>query len=344
VSYSVQLDEIARDEWCGIAAGFADYNYCQTWDYAALRAQETGSRSSHAVVRDGNNVVALVECRVKEVPVLGGGIAYASGGPLWRRGGAEEEGNLTAILAALREAYVRELGLLLRLEPYVPADRTEATVAAFGEGGYAAVTPEDPYRTLVLDLRPDLEQLRKGLRQKWRNCLNKSEKQGLESRCGCDMALFDEFAALYEELVARKGFKDSLGADFYRRVQEALPDAEKFLVMLACDGSGPVAGHVASMLGDTCVYLLGASNEKGLKSNASYLLQWAVCQEAKERGIARYDLGGIDPDGNPGVYRFKNGLSGEEVTNPGPFEAAPGWAKRAVVRTVETLYRKLRGR
>jgi hypothetical protein len=53
-----------------------------------------------------------------------------------------------------------------------------------------------------------------------------------------------------------------------------------------------------------------------------------------------YDLGGIDPVGNPGVAMFKHRTNGLDVTAAGPFEMAPdgvrgrvaGWAERAYLR------------
>ena len=102
-----------------------------------------------------------------------------------------------------------------------------------------------------------------------------------------------------------------------------------------------MAGHVASLLGDTSVYLLGATLEAGLKAKASYLLQWNAILEAKKRGLSWYDLGGIDPEGNPGVYHFKKGLGGLEVCAAGPFEMAPGASTALVLRAGEWLYRAL---
>ena len=72
----------------------------------------------------------------------------------------------------------------------------------------------------------------------------------------------------------------------------------------------PVAGLVASAMGDSAIYLLGATSDAGLNSKGAYLLQWTLIPWLKERGVKSYDLGGIDPEGNPGVYHFKRGLSG----------------------------------
>ncbi len=79
-----------------------------------------------------------------------------------------------------------------------------------------------------------------------------------------------------------------------------------------------------------------------MASKASYLLQWHTIQQARQRGCRWYDLGGIDPLGNPGVYHFKQGLGGQDVCAPGPFELRPAGLRRHIVRTGEWVYRSAR--
>jgi lipid II:glycine glycyltransferase (peptidoglycan interpeptide bridge formation enzyme) len=74
-----------------------------------------------------------------------------------------------------------------------------------------------------------------------------------------------------------------------------------------------MSGLVGTAMGDTGIYLLGATSDAGMKSKGSYLLQWQMMQQLKARGCRWYDLGGINPDRNPGVYHFKQGLGGQEV-------------------------------
>ena len=57
-----------------------------------------------------------------------------------------------------------------------------------------------------------------------------------------------------------------------------------------------------------------------------------------------YDLGGIDPAENEGVYRFKARMSGIDVTAPGPFELLPDGARAWVTRAAERVYRAVRRR
>ena len=156
------------------------------------------------------------------------------------------------------------------------------------------------------------------------------------------MELMETFCELYRQLRLRKTFDVDQDEVFFSQVQAQLSESEKLFIRIAKHDGTPVAGHVSSMLGDTCVYLLGASNQQALDLNASYLLQWHTIVEAKRRGLKWYDLGGIDPQGNPGVFRFKQRMGGEEVSFPGPFEAAPGGLARLWVRGGEQAYRWLR--
>jgi len=334
---------MSRDDWTALVAPFGDHNFCQMWDYSAARAEDTGSVSSHIAVFDGDRAVMMSECRIKKLPLFPAGVAFASGGPLMRLKNASAADMREAIECIKRE-YVSRRGLVLRLAPRALVDDAAALRALFAQCGFEETGGPEAYHTVVLDLVAELPDIRKGLKQKWRNSLNRSEKEGLTLRAGSDDALFRDFSALYGELLDRKGFDVPLGAAFYNRLQKALPDQEKLDATIAYKKGKPVAGHVASMLGDTCVYLLGASNEEGLATKAAYLLQWSVVEEAKRRGMRWYDLGGIDPEGNPGVCHFKGGLGGREITVPGPFEAAPSRARKRFVDMAQNVYKRVHNR
>ena len=150
---------------------------------------------------------------------------------------------------------------------------------------------------------------------------------------------------LYRALTHRKEFDVDLTPEFYLQSQKKLAEYERFIITLVYEGGQPVAGHVASFLGDTCVYLLGATNEAGLKNKSAYLAQWSVIHKAKERGCRFYDLGGIDPENNPGVHHFKKGLGGvdrSEYRRRGRLNTLPDSYRRALVVSGEKVYRLIR--
>jgi CelD/BcsL family acetyltransferase involved in cellulose biosynthesis len=340
---AASIEPLSRECWLEHARPFRDHNYRQAWAFAVACAERVGATSEHVAIRSGTELLGVSDVRVRILPWIRGGIAYVNGGPLVRRGGAGDLDNLSRALAALRAEYVERRGLVLRVRPALGEPGWNAeTDRVFHEIGFSEPRVEEVYRTLRLDLTPPLEVLRQGLAQKWRNCLNKAERSDLELVSGTGPDLLERFSAAFRGFIARKGFDVDLDADFHGRVQEAHLPEERYVTTLAYHEGELAAGHVASYLGDTAVYLLGASEEAGRRTNASYALQWNAIVEARERGLIAYDLGGIDPEENPGVHRFKKGLGGAEASVAAYQLASRGLQGRLPL-AAERLYRAVRG-
>jgi lipid II:glycine glycyltransferase (peptidoglycan interpeptide bridge formation enzyme) len=125
---------------------------------------------------------------------------------------------------------------------------------------------------------------------------------------------------------------------------QALLPTEHQMKVLICEEHGvPVAGLVASAIGRTGVYLLGATNEQGMKSKGAYLLQWRMMQWLKQSGAEFYDLGGVNPERNPGVYHFKSGMGGDDVRYITPMVAC-GSTVSALMAGAWKLARRLQSR
>ncbi len=338
---TITIQPVERGEWRTLVPAFRDYNYRQLWDFGVACARRVGAVSEHVAIRRDNEVIGLADVRIKHIPLMGTGVAYVNGGPLVRSvDPSSDSQRLRTVLARLADHYGKSRKLVLRIQPPPVADDwNDVQRKIFQDSGYDNHGRRDPYRTIILDICPPLEVLRKRLDQKWRNCLNNAEKRRLAVKIGSDENLFSTFLHLYHEMTARKHFHVDLPPEFYLQVQKELSDQERFLVSIIYENDQPIAGHVSSILGCTCVYLLGATTDVGLKSRAAYLVQWSVIQAAKDKGCHWYDLGGIDPEGNPGVYHFKKGMGGIDVTAPGPFEVAPNFWSGAAVGAGERLYR-----
>jgi CelD/BcsL family acetyltransferase involved in cellulose biosynthesis len=340
----VQCTPVDIGRWRELAGAFADYNYRQVWGFGQACAARRGAVSEHVAVTCGADVVALADVRIKRSPLWRVGIAYVNAGPLVRRDGQGDPQRLALALEALHHTYVEQRRLLLRLAPSAgPPEWNAQQQEVFTSAGFEQ-SGGPRHRTILIDLGPSPAELRKCLNAKWRNDLHRAEHEGLTVRSGRDEALFAAFCRLYDELVERKEFTVDLEPTFYAGLQTRLAENEKFEISLAEMSGEPVAGHVAALHGDTAVYLLGASSTAGLKTRASFLLQWEVLMRARSRGFRWYDLGGIDPQTNPGVYRFKRRMGGVEVTAAGPFEAAPGELRRLIVRGGERVYRVMHAR
>lgn len=338
---NTRIEPVARDEWTREAPRFSDYSYRQSWAYGEALAERRRAASVHVAIRRGNDLLGLVDVRVKKAPLGLGGMAYVSWGPLAQTGEPDDLERLVQCMEALRVEFVKRRRLLLRvdLQPSLrQADWSDRTAEWLGTAGFSRAARLPIERTFLLYLDQPLKELRSRLAQKWRNCLNRAERNGLTVRHGSHRQIFGEFCSLFSRFRQQKTFNVDLDAAFFMKVHDRMEPSARFDVALAEKDGQVVAGHVASMLGDTCVYLLGATEKAGLETKASYLLQWHVITKAKERGLRWYDLGGIDPVGNYGVFHFKRGLGGIEVSSPGPFEVAPSGPSGKLIRAAETLY------
>jgi lipid II:glycine glycyltransferase (peptidoglycan interpeptide bridge formation enzyme) len=187
---------------------------------------------------------------------------------------------------------------------------------------------------VVVDLGPTAEVMRRRLSQKWRNQLNGSEKNGLVLQVSDGHEAYREFVGLYQVMWERKRFETSVDVEEFDRIQELLSGAARMQTFLAKKDGQSIAALVCSLMGETGIYLLGATNEKARELKAAYFLQWQAMLWLKDRGARWYDLGGIDPAANPGGYHFKSGLGGDEATQFPPHAVSGGPLGGVVLRGI----------
>jgi lipid II:glycine glycyltransferase (peptidoglycan interpeptide bridge formation enzyme) len=337
--YSSEIDSVSEVEWYEVLRKFEDSNIYQTWSYDAVRCG--AGNLSHFVLKRKGEVIAAAQARVPKFPAIGRIIAYIRWGPLWRQ--HSEDNDVEALrqaLRALRNEYVTRRGLVLRIYPYLFDDGDPIILKCFDEEGFTKNETVSRDQTLVVDLGVALEVLRKGFKQKWRNGLNRAEKSELRVIEGSDDELFEKFIKIYRQMLKRKNFVEPNDINEFQLIQATLPENCKMKIYL-CEFKNEIsAGAIFSAMGNTGVYLFGATNDIGLKSNGSYLLQWRFIRWLKENQFLRYDLNGINPELNPGTYQFKAGLSGKNgkpVSFAGQFDAYPHAVYRLMVRCGDEL-------
>lgn len=307
-----EVDRVSETEWNRLLAGFADASVYHTWAYGAVSWGD--SQLSHLVLSRDGDAIGLAQLRLVLVPVLRRGIAYLRWGPVCTRRDAPWDGAIyRAVLHAVIREYVENRRLQLRLVPrsFHQDAHSPEILRIWEELGLRPEASPVTYRTLRVDLTPPLEAIRKRLDQKWRNQLNGALRNNLDVAEGTGLDLFDQFLDLYRELMARKRFDTSVDPLEFRRIQERLPEDQKMWILISRKDGVPMTGLVGSVVGDMGIYLLGATSDEGMKTKGSYLLQWRMMEHLKERGCRSYDLGGINPETNPGVYHFKQGMSGD---------------------------------
>lgn len=337
---------VPANEWGTVARACPQYNYQQSPAYGLEMAKRRRASCEFVVVTDaGNRILGAASVRVRTVPFAGGGIAFIGGGPLLSRGlnGSSDCAGFRVLIDAVVAEYVSRRRLCLRASlPLADATSSQQVGGVFADAGFRRVSKRASYRTLLVDLSRSTDQIRAGLNKKWRNQLSAASRGNVSVELSREANAMARLAPLLEETQNRKGFTTELGASFYDRVQQQARNDDRMLVAIAVEDGKDVAGVAVSVLANTAVYVLGATTIDGMRSKAAYVLHWRVMEIARQAGCQWYDLGGIDPKGNPGVYHFKSGFGGSDVVMPGPFEIYPSGFAGLISRAVETSYTALK--
>lgn len=339
-AFRAECDAITESEWHQLMTKFEDANIYQSWAYGSVRWGERNL--SHLVLKQGGAVVGIAQLRIMRPTILSAGIAYLRWGPVCHSTQRALDVKVArAMASALRSEYVVKRKLFLQVLPnaFLGTRRWEVLRAAFGQFTCPFTLGREKYRTFLLDLAPNLEDLRKKLDRKWRNHLNAAERNPLRIVSGESSAEFPVFIKLYEQMRQKKRFETHFRVEEFGRINERIPGGRKMRIFLCIHEDQPVAGVVCSAMGNSAIYLLGASTDAARKLQASYALQWAVIQWLKQRGIRYYDLGGIDPAENAGVYAFKRGLSGEDVSHMYPVAACENFLSKIFAKSVSLASR-----
>jgi len=312
-----------HDAWESALAGLRDLSLLQCRAYGdAKSASGPWTVERLLFIGEGGKVAGACQVMIRTLPLGLGGLAWVNRGPLWRPASAAEAGgghtaSLIAMLAALKSRYVDERGLYLRVQPNV-ADGALPASSLAKTGLEAAYAPG--WVSARIDLGMPLEDLRRGLKQKWRNCLNKAERQEIEIRAAEDGDAMEDFLGGH----ANMEFAGTVTAEFLRALQAALPHGEKLTAVAAYQDNEYLGGALIARYGDTAEYLAGNTTSEGRRLNAGQLALWSAVEAAQGEGRRWFDLGGMDKALTPqGIYHFKEGLGGAEYQLTGEVEALP---------------------
>ena len=321
-----------REEWHAACAKFSDAEFTQSYEWGEARRFQ-GWKPQRFVVTDGSVPLAAAQLILRSW--FGLRIVYCPRGPVWlRRGMAPQDCSpfLERVIDAIIEAYPSSVVVF-----DLHCDRRLVPDSQFLPKGFREIRNG---LTADIDLDKDLNVLRSSLHRKWRNDLRKAEQGTLIVHQHQPTKYLDQFYAIADATASRKGF--SIGVDYEiakRFLSMRSPESSVILTAARPDGNVAAAALVVSFNGSAS-YLVGASVSKDqpqFSRGASNLVQWEALQWAKAKGLAKYNLEGLDPEGNPGVTHFKRRINGRVRLTRGMWV----WTKNRFLTLVfKTLLKK----
>lgn len=171
--------------------------------------------------------------------------------------------------------------------------------------------------TRQLDLTKSQDTLLSEMRKTTRHEIKKAIKLGIKIIISKNLKDIDQFYILQSQTAKRQGFVE-FDKKFLTEQFAVFVKDNQVALFTAFLGKKKLAQAFIIFYGEEADYHYGASTPDGRKYPGAYLIQWEAIKEAKRRGMKRYNLWGVSPEGETshrfyGVSVFKRGFGGEDV-------------------------------
>lgn len=305
-------------DWDGHVAALSGGFY-QTYGWGEVR-RAAGWQPMRLLARHGEEVVMVASVLVKRK--LGLAVCWVPGGPL---------GKSEVLNGEFRTVLGNMLGTKLfycRISLLRTDSGDEATLLT-RSGWQRSAVPMSSGLTMSYDLTGDETERLKRVSGNWRHNLKRSGRYGLcvERWEQPDWA---EISSLYREMEDIKGLPVQHSDSELKAIFD---QCEKSIVVYRClDNEGRLlAIRAAGVSGLLAIDLLAVASAAARKAYASHATLWALLDHCSRLGLKEYDLSGVDPVGNKGVFDFKHGTGAKLVECLGEWDWASLLGLRRIV-------------
>ena len=177
----------------------------------------------------------------------------------------------------------------------------------------------------------------KNLSANWARNLRRGEERN-KSPYFLESIKVAEVIDLYKKMTEYKDLATASGLISQEAISSLLTTCEKRLVAFRCDdeNGNPLALRAALVFGNKAWDILAAVSPQGRKLYSSYVTTWKLLNHCADSGISSYDLSGVDPINNKGVYDFKHGTGATELKYVGEWDfGAPSIVQPVVGRLLK---------
>ena len=314
VTWKLISDAQGLAEWNDNLRAFDDYSIYQTIEWGNHRGS-FGWLPYRWAAFEGERIVAMAQGLLRRYPA-GVGLIWMPGGPV---------GDIATWGPDLQQEILRSTGLrwlYCRFNSFRIAhdDHTRLLTQLGWRKPRVMLTSG---HSMYCDVSLPEEARLSACHRNWRHNLKRSGKYRLTvERWNAPDA--SALRSIYSEMEDYKQLAQQHSEPALKSLFTNLGD--RLLVYRCSDSAGKLlAVRACAVLGEKAWDLLAAAAVAGRKTYASYATFWGLLQDCHRRGVRHYDLSGVDPAGNPGVYNFKQGTGAAPVDFLGEWEwAYPG--------------------
>ena len=323
-----QAKVLSHEEWEVYWPRCPMVNLLQSYQYGEAKKQAEGWKPCRLlIVNENESPIALVQVLTRVWPLLGG-VARLNRGPLLFVGDSLEYqvSVKMAVMQVIAKEAQRKRWWLFQVAPELPD--VESAVSGLQALGFKKL-PAPVWESGLISLDVDEKALLMGLNGKWRNSMRKGVKLGItvtHQKCNDKTILL--LMQSYAELQNNQGFS-GMSEKLIRALAKQKGSKWQFNIFIAhdsntmesFDGDNPLGMVVTIRSGDTAIYLIGTSNDRGRSMQANSVLLWEAILHAKRSACCWFDIGGLSDTTPKGVAAFKRGL------NASPYKLVGEWRK-----------------
>ena len=322
-----QVWDETDSEWDLIISQFSDGSIYQTTKWAKHK-ESSGWQVIRLIKFDQNLPVAAAQCLFRRGP-LGSVVVWVAGGPIGDIDSVSSDFvNIVKQQTSARFLYIRVA---------VMRQTDAASANALTSQGWRQSSAIIGTRSSLIHSLDAEESIRRSrCSSNWKRNLKRSaQNEGLtyiwESPDGSSIS--DAYAQMDE-------FKDIKGVSLARSsddLQSVINTFGDSLILVRSDDKdgAPLAIRGALLFNETAWDFIAVTTPAGRKKYASHAVFWALAEQCFQLGIKQFDLGGIDPVNNRGVYDFKKGTGTAQVDYLGEWEISnPLWFRGIASRLI----------
>lgn len=141
-----------------------------------------------------------------------------------------------------------------------------------------------------------------------------------------------EIADVYTQLSEYKDLAPDVDTPSFETINSLINSCRNYVHLIRCDDEqgNPLAIRGALMFGKSLGYF-AAVTPQGRKQYSSYPTLWKLFNSCADAKISNYDLSGVDPIKNKGVYDFKHGTGATEINYLGEWDRGTPFFIRPLV-------------
>ena len=309
-------------EWNKTIAPFEDVNVYQTAEWA-----EHKSTSGWGVVRlvcltEDARVITAAQCLYRSGP-LSTVVVWVPGGPI---------GDLSTVTSKFVELLKQHLSTnLIYVRIAVMRPSTDVTLRQLASHKWHKSNTTIGTKSSLVHLLDAEESIRlTRCSTNWKRNLKRSAKIQSPPYVW-HKPDSTSLSSAYQEM---NDYKQIEGVSLNRTTEDLQSAIDVFGDKLILVRSDDADGNALAIRGaicfeDTAWDYIAITTPAGRKTYASYAVFWALAESCFQLGMHQFDLGGIDPINNRGVYDFKKGTGATQIDYEGEWDTAkPLWFRR----------------